>query len=60
MGVAMVVVEGSILVSLIIPYLIQMNLKALVAASLMLEVAELTLMHLRVMVIYIEFVVVFL
>ena len=60
MGVAMVVVEDSILLTMIIPYPIQMNLQAWVAASLMLEVVGLTLMHLRVMVIYIEFVVVFL
>ena len=51
MGVAMVVVEDSILLTMIIPYPIQMNLQAWVAASLMLEVVGLTLMHLRDLVI---------
>ena len=66
-GVAMVV--GPILeytvVTMMIPYPIQMSMKAWVVALIMLKelvskIAGLTLMHLRVMVTYIEFVDVFL
>ena len=55
---------GSILeyavMTMIIPYPIQMSLKEWVSASLMLEMTGLILMQLRVMVTYIEFLVVFL